>query len=187
MKETDAYPANPDSEYGWEKLFSERMYLAYIRNYGMEIHIARFHNIFGPYGTWEGGKEKAPAAMCRKVAEAAAGGEIEIWGDGEQTRTFLYVDECLEGVMRLMNSNITGPVNIGSDELISINGLAKMAMDIAGKKLSIKHIPGPLGVRGRSSDNSYIQEVLGWRPATKLIDGIKVTYQWISGEVSKRK
>jgi len=187
LKETDAYPAGPDSEYGWEKLFSERMYLSYTRNYGMEIHIARFHNIFGPYGTWQGGKEKAPAAMCRKVAETPNGGEIEIWGDGEQTRTFLYVDECLEGVRRLMNSKVTGPVNIGSDELISINSLAEMAMTIAGKKLTFKHIPGPLGVRGRSSENTYIQQVLGWRPTTKLIDGMKVTYQWIAGEVSKRK
>ena len=187
LKETDAYPAGPDSEYGWEKLFSERMYLSYIRNYGMEIHIARFHNIFGPYGTWEGGKEKAPAAMCRKVAEAANGGEIEIWGDGEQTRTFLYIDECLDGVSRLMNSNIMEPVNIGSDELISINGLAEIAMNIAGKKLNFKHIPGPLGVRGRSSDNTYIHQILGWRPTTKLIDGMKITYQWIADEVSKRK
>jgi len=187
LKETDAYPAGPDSEYGWEKLFSERMYLSYVRNYGMEIHIARFHNIFGPYGTWEGGKEKAPAAMCRKVAETKDGGEIEIWGDGEQTRTFLYVDECLEGIRRLMNSRVIGPVNIGSDELISINGLAEMAMTIAGKKLTFKHIPGPLGVRGRSSENTYIQQVLGWRPTTKLIDGMKITYQWIAEEVLKRK
>jgi nucleoside-diphosphate-sugar epimerase len=187
LKETDAYPAGPDSEYGWEKLFSERLYLSYYRNYGMEIHIARFHNIFGPYGTWEGGKEKAPAAMCRKVAQAPDGGEIEIWGDGEQTRTFLYIDECLEGVRRLMNSNHTGPVNIGSDELISINNLAKMAMDIAGKKLSIRHIDGPLGVRGRSSENSYIQQTLGWRPASKLIDGMTVTYRWIAEQTALQK
>lgn len=186
LKEVDAYPANPDSEYGWEKLFSERLYLSYVRNYGMEIHIARFHNIFGPYGTWCGGKEKSPAAMCRKVAEAPSGGEIEVWGDGKQTRTFLYIDECIEGVRRLMNSNVSDPVNIGSDEMISINNLAKMAMDIAGKQLSIKHIPGPLGVRGRSSENSYIQKVLGWRPTTKLIDGMRVTYKWIADEVAKR-
>jgi nucleoside-diphosphate-sugar epimerase len=186
LKETDAYPAGPDSEYGWEKLFSERMYLSYTRNYGMEVHIARFHNIFGPYGTWEGGKEKAPAAMCRKVAETPDGGEIEIWGDGEQTRTFLYIDECLEGVRRLMESPVLGPVNIGSDELISINNLARMAMAIAGKKLAIRHISGPLGVRGRSSDNSYIQQALGWRPATKLIDGMRVTYNWIAEQVAKR-
>jgi nucleoside-diphosphate-sugar epimerase len=187
LKETDAYPAGPDSEYGWEKLFSERMYLAFMRNYNMEVHIARFHNIFGPYGTWEGGKEKAPAAMCRKVAETADGGEIEIWGDGEQTRTFLYVDECVEGIRRLMQSDVSGPVNIGSDELISINGLAKMAMEIAGKSLRIKHIEGPLGVRGRSSDNGYIEQVLGWRPTTMLIDGMKSTYTWIAEEVNKRR
>jgi nucleoside-diphosphate-sugar epimerase len=186
LKETDAYPAGPDSEYGWEKLFSERMYLSYARNYGMEVHIARFHNIFGPFGTWEGGKEKAPAAMCRKVAETPDGGEIEIWGDGEQTRTFLYVDECLEGVRRLTESCVQGPINIGSDELISINGLAEMAMRIAGKKLALKHIPGPLGVRGRSSENTYIQQILGWRPTTKLIDGMRVTYQWISSQAAKR-
>jgi nucleoside-diphosphate-sugar epimerase len=186
LKEIDAYPAGPDSEYGWEKLFSERMYLSYLRNYGIDIHIARFHNIFGPYGTWDGGKEKAPAAMCRKVAETPNGGEIEIWGDGEQTRTFLYVDECLEGIRRLMRSNVPGPVNIGSDELISINGLAKMAMNIAGKELKIRHIPGPLGVRGRSSDNAYIQQVLGWRPTSKLVHGIEITYNWIAEQVSKR-
>jgi nucleoside-diphosphate-sugar epimerase len=186
LKETDAYPANPDSEYGWEKLFSERMYLSYSRNYGMEVHIARFHNIFGALGTWKGGREKAPAAMCRKVAESLDGGEIEIWGDGEQTRTFLYIDECLEGVRRLMESNVQGPVNIGSDELISINGLAKMAMTIAGKNLAFKHISGPLGVRGRSSENSYIYQSLGWKPTSKLIDGMKITYQWIADQVAKR-
>jgi nucleoside-diphosphate-sugar epimerase len=187
LKESDAYPAGPDSEYGWEKLFSERMYLSYARNYSMEIHIARFHNIFGPYGTWDGGKEKAPAAMCRKVAETPDGGEIQIWGDGEQTRTFLYIDECLEGIRRLMESTVSGPVNIGSDELISINDLAKMAMGIAGKSLSIKHIPGPLGVRGRSSDNRYIQQALDWRPTARLIDGIRITYQWIAEQVSRQK
>jgi len=163
------------------------MYLAYARNYNMEVHIARFHNIFGPYGTWTGGKEKAPAAMCRKVAEAPINGEIEIWGDGEQTRTFLYIDECLEGVRRLMESKISGPVNIGSDELISINNLAKMAMKIANKELSIRHIDGPLGVRGRSSENSYIKEVLGWRPTTLLVDGMKETYAWIAEQVEKSK
>jgi nucleoside-diphosphate-sugar epimerase len=187
LKETDAYPAGPDSEYGWEKLFSERMYLAYARNYNMEVHIARFHNIFGPYGTWTGGKEKAPAAMCRKVAEAPINGEMEIWGDGEQTRTFLYIEECLEGVRRLMGSKIAGPVNIGSDELISINNLAKMAMQIANKELSIRHIDGPLGVRGRSSENSYIKEALGWRPSARLVDGMKETYVWIAEQVEKTK
>ncbi|GHU02529.1 NAD-dependent dehydratase [Spirochaetia bacterium] len=187
LKESDAYPAGPDSEYGWEKLFSERMYMSYARNFGMEVHIARFHNIFGPLGTWDGGREKAPAAMCRKVAEAPDGGVIEIWGDGEQTRTFLYVDECLEGIRRLMESKVSGPVNIGSDELISINDLAKMAMGIAGKKLILKHIEGPLGVRGRSSDNAYIQHVLGWRPTTKLIDGMIKTYHWIAEQVAAQK
>jgi nucleoside-diphosphate-sugar epimerase len=186
LKETDAYPAGPDSEYGWEKLFSERMYLSYARNYGMEIHIARFHNIFGPCGTWDGGKEKAPAAICRKVAETPEGSEIEIWGDGEQTRTFLYIDECLEGIMRLMESKVSGPVNIGSAELISINNLAKMTMSIAGKVLPIGHILGPLGVRGRSSDNTYIRQVLGWHPTAKLIDGMRVTYRWIAEQVAKR-
>ena len=187
LREADAYPAGPDSEYGWEKLFSERMYLSYFRNYGMEVHIARFHNIFGPYGTWTGGKEKAPAAMCRKVADSSEEGVIEIWGDGEQTRTFLYVDECLEGVRRLMESQEIGPVNIGSDELISINGLAEMAMIIAGKKLKLKHVSGPLGVRGRSSDNTYIKKTLGWKPSTKLIDGMKVTYQWIAQQVENNR
>ncbi len=186
LKESDAYPAGPDSEYGWEKLFSERMFMSYARNYGMEIHIARFHNIFGPYGTWEGGKEKAPAAVCRKVAEALNGREIEIWGDGEQTRTFLYIDECLEGISRLMNSSFNGPVNIGSDELISINDLAEMVMRIAGKKLTIKHIPGPLGVRGRSSDNTLIQEKLNWRPQWPLAKGMELTYQWISEQVTAK-
>ena len=186
LKETDAYPAGPDSEYGWEKLFSERLYMSYARNYNMRVHIARFHNIFGPYGTWEGGREKAPAAMCRKVAEKKDGEEIEIWGDGEQTRTFLYVDECLEGIRRLISSDVMGPVNIGSSELISINDLAKMAMSFENKNLKIKHIEGPLGVRGRSSNNDYIQQVLGWKPTTKLIDGMRETYKWIAEQVKKR-
>ncbi len=187
LKEEDAYPAGPDSEYGWEKLFSERLFMAYSRNYGIEVHIARFHNIFGPEGTWNGGREKAPAAMCRKVAEAAEGGKMDIWGDGEQTRTFLYVDDCLEGIRRLMESKFAGPVNIGSDELISINNLAKMAMQIAGKNVELNHIPGPLGVRGRCSDNTLIQEKLGWRPSSKLIDGMTVTYKWIAAQVEKAK
>lgn len=184
--EDSAYPAAPDSEYGWEKLFSERMYLAFHRNYALNVRIARFHNIFGTEGTWEGGKEKAPAAICRKVAEAKDGDTIEIWGDGKQTRTFLYVDECLEGVRRLMDSDFTGPVNIGSDEMISINGLADMAMDIAGKKLKVKHIDGPLGVRGRSSDNRLVKEKLGWEPSTKLRDGLEATYKWIDQQVKSR-
>jgi nucleoside-diphosphate-sugar epimerase len=186
LKEEDAYPAGPDSEYGWEKLFSERMYLAFHRNYGINVRIARFHNIFGPEGTYKGGREKAPAALCRKVAEAPNGGEIEIWGDGEQTRSFLYIDECLEGVLRLMNSDFLGPVNIGSDEMISINNLAKMIMEIAGKNLQIKHIPGPLGVRGRNSDNTLIKEKLGWAPSKPLREGIEKTYYWIESELRKQ-
>lgn len=183
--EESAYPANPDSEYGWEKLFGERMYLAYHRNYGMNVHIARFHNIFGPEGSWNNGKEKSPAAICRKVAMAKDSGEIEIWGDGKQTRSYLYIDECLEGIRRLMKSEFTGPVNIGSEEMISINNLALMVMNIAGKKLKIKHIKGPLGVRGRSSDNKLIQKRLGWKPSTKLIDGMTKTYTWIEEQVKQ--
>ena len=185
LTEDSAYPAAPDSEYGWEKLFSERLYLSYARNYNTEVHIGRFHNIFGPLGTWTGGREKAPAAVCRKIAEAPDGGEIEIWGDGKQTRSFLYVDECVEGVRRLMNSNFSGPVNIGSDEMISINQLAEMTMKIADKTVKIKHIDGPLGVRGRNSDNSLIIEKLGWKPMTKLEDGLKKTYPWIASQVAK--
>lgn len=182
--ESSAYPAAPDSEYGWEKLFSERLYLSYHRNYGLNVRIARFHNIFGPEGTWKGGKEKAPAAICRKVAEAKDDGEIEIWGDGEQTRSFLYIDECLEGIRRLIDSDFTGPVNIGSDEMVTINQLALMAMGIANKKLSIKHIDGPLGVRGRNSDNTLIKEKLGWAPSQPLNNGLKKTYEWINKQVN---
>ncbi len=182
--ESSAYPAAPDSEYGWEKLFSERLYLSYFRNYGVQVRIARFHNIFGPEGTWNNGKEKAPAALCRKVAEATAGGEIEIWGDGEQTRSFLYIDECVEGVRRLMNSDFIGPVNIGSDEMVTINQLAEMTMGIANKKLTIKHISGPLGVRGRNSDNKLIREKLDWAPSSPLVDGIRKTYEWIDKQVN---
>lgn len=181
--EDSAYPAQPDSEYGWEKLFSERIYLAYQRNKGMEVRIARFHNIFGPYGSWKDGKEKAPAAMCRKVAMAQDGGEIEIWGDGKQTRSFLYIDECLDGVLRLTRSDWSGPVNIGSDEMVSIDQLADMAMEIAGKKLAKKHIDGPLGVRGRNSDNRLIEEKLGWRPSRPLREGLEKTYRWIAAQV----
>jgi nucleoside-diphosphate-sugar epimerase len=181
--EDSAYPALPDSEYGWEKLFSERLYLSFNRNYGIEVRIARYHNIFGPEGAWNDGKEKAPAAICRKVAMAPDGGEIEIWGDGKQTRSFLYIDECLEGTIRLMRSNWTGPVNIGSDEMVTIDKLAEMVMQIAGKRLSIKHIPGPLGVRGRNSDNRLIEKKLNWRPTQPLIEGLKKTYQWINEQV----
>jgi len=185
-KENSAYPAEPDSEYGWEKLFSERFYLAANRNYDIDIRIARFHNIFGPEGSWEDGREKAPAAFCRKVAETPDGGKIEMWGDGEQTRSFLYIDECLEGVRRLMKSEFIGPVNIGSEEMVSINQLAEMAMDIAGKKQSIKHIPGPLGVRGRNSDNRLIQKELGWEPNASLRDGLSKTYAWIAKKVEEK-
>ena len=181
--ESSAYPAQPDSEYGWEKLFSERLYMAFHRNYGMAIRIARFHNIFGPDGSWNDGREKAPAALCRKVAEANDGGEIEIWGDGKQTRSFLYIDECLEGVRRLMVSDFTEPVNIGSEEMVTINQLAQIIMRIAGKKLTIKHIPGPEGVRGRNSDNALIQKVLNWAPSTSLKEGLMKTYPWIEEQV----
>ena len=185
--EDSAYPAAPDSEYGWEKLFSERLYLAYGRNHGIEVRIARYHNIFGPEGTWDGGKEKAPAAMCRKVAQADNGGEIEIWGDGCQTRSFLYIDECLEGTLRLTRSDWTGPVNIGSDEMVTINQLADMAMEIAGKNLTKKHIDGPLGVRGRNSDNRLIAKKLDWRPSRPLKEGMAKTYQWIEEQVNNGK
>lgn len=181
--EDTAYPANPDSEYGWEKLFSERLYLAYARNYGLEVRVARYHNIFGVEGSWNNGKEKAPAALCRKVAMAKDGGEIEIWGDGKQTRSFLYVDECIEGTIRLTRSNWQGPVNIGSDEMIAINDLAKMVMKVAGKNINIKNISGPVGVRGRNSDNKLIQERLGWSPNKALIDGIAKTYAWVEAQV----
>ena len=183
--EDSAYPAAPDSEYGWEKLFSERLYMAFMRNYGVPVRIARFHNIFGPEGTWRGGKEKAPAAMCRKIAESAVGGEIEIWGDGKQTRAFLFVDECVEAVRRLMDSDFTGPVNIGSEEMVTINRLAEMVAEIAGKRISIRHIPGPLGVRGRNSDNRLIREKLGWAPGRPLREGLTKTYAWISSEVCR--
>ena len=181
--EDSAYPAAPDSEYGWEKLFSERLYLSYNRNYGIEVRIARFHNIFGPQGTWNGGKEKAPAAMCRKAAEAENHTGIEVWGDGKQTRSFLYIDECIEAVMRLMNSDFTGPVNIGSEEMISINDFAQMAIDISGKNLKINNIQGPTGVRGRNSDNKLLLEKLQWEPSMPLIEGMKKTYSWIESQI----
>ena len=185
--EDSAYPANPDSEYGWEKLFSERLYLAYARNKGIQIRIARFHNIFGPEGSWRDGREKAPAAFCRKVAETPTGGTIDMWGDGKQTRSFLYVDECVEGVRRLMNSEFQGPVNIGSEEMVSINHLAEMVMEIAGKNQSINHISGPLGVRGRNSDNALIKNKLDWEPDFPLKKGLEQTYKWISEQVENAK
>jgi GDP-D-mannose 3', 5'-epimerase len=181
--EATAYPAAPDSEYGWEKLFSERLYLAYGRNHGMEVRIARYHNIFGPEGSWNDGKEKAPAAVCRKVAMASNGGEVEVWGDGKQTRSFLYIDECLEGTLRLMRSDFTGPVNIGSDEMVQIDQLVDIVAEIAGKSIKKRHIDGPTGVRGRNSDNRLIREKLGWSPSTILVDGLRPTYAWISGQV----
>ena len=181
--EASAYPADPDSEYGWEKLFSERLYLAYNRNHGMECRIARYHNIFGPEGTWRGGKEKAPAAMCRKVAEAPDGGAIEVWGDGQQTRSFLFIDECIEGTVRLMRSEVEGPINIGSDEMVTINDLAKLVIKISQKRLNIVNIPGPEGVRGRNSDNTLCLKVLGWRPQGALYEGIAETYTWIADQM----
>ncbi|HEY3928653.1 MAG TPA: NAD-dependent epimerase/dehydratase family protein [Candidatus Koribacter sp.] len=181
--EDSAYPAAPDSEYGWEKLFSERLYASYQRNYGIQVRVARFHNIFGPEGTWQGGKEKAPAAVCRKIAAASNGGEIELWGDGEQTRSFLYIDECVDGVRRLMESEFMGPVNIGSEEMVTINKLAAMVMQIARKRVNIKHISGPTGVRGRNSDNHMIAERLGWKPTRPLSEGLERTYRWIESQV----
>lgn len=181
--EDSAYPAAPDSEYGWEKLFSERLYLSYFRNYGLQVRIGRFHNIYGPYGSWNNGKEKAPAAICRKVAECADFGAIDIWGDGKQTRSFLYIDECLTAVRKLMESDFTGPVNIGSEEMISINGLANMVIQISKKTVAINNIPGPIGVRGRNSDNTLIHEKLNWKPTQPLLDGINKTYAWIQNQV----
>lgn len=184
--EDSAYPAMPDSDYGWEKLFSERLYLAYQRNYGIEVRIARYHNIFGPEGSWNDGREKAPAALCRKVAEAKDGGEIFIWGDGKQTRSFLFIDECLEGTLRLTRSNFTGPVNIGSEEMVTIDQLVDIICEIAGKKLNKIHIQGPQGVRGRNSDNKLIFEKLGWKPTAKIVDGLRVTYFWIESMVKEK-
>lgn len=184
-REDSAYPAAPDSEYGWEKLFSERLYLAYNRNYGMQNRVARYHNIFGPEGTWRDGREKAPAALCRKVAEARDGGSIQVWGDGLQTRSFLYIDECIEGTIRLTRSAFEGPVNIGSEEMVSINDLAARIIEISGKALSIQHITGPLGVRGRNSHNELIHTMLGWRPTSPLQKGLELLYPWIEAEVRK--
>lgn len=181
--EDSAYPAQPDSEYGWEKLFSERLYLAYARNYNIAVRIARFHNIYGPMGTYRGGREKAPAAICRKVAEAPEGGNIQIWGDGQQTRSFLYIDECLDAVDLFMKSDFQGPVNIGSEEMVSINRLAEIVTEISGKKLAIQHIKGPTGVRGRRSDNKLIKEKLGWEPRTSLSSGLEFTYNWVQSQI----
>jgi GDP-D-mannose 3',5'-epimerase len=181
--EDSAYPAAPDSEYGWEKLFSERLYLAYNRNLGLQTRVARYHNIFGPEGTWRGGKEKAPAALCRKIAEVPSGGTIDVWGDGLQTRSFLYVDECVEGTIRLLRSEFEGPVNVGSEEMVTINQLALMIAEVAGKKIHLNHIPGPQGVRGRNSDNRLIRNKLNWEPDRSLRCGIEITYAWIERRV----
>jgi len=181
--EDSAYPAAPDSEYGWEKLFSERLYMAFNRNYGLEVKIARYHNIFGPEGTWDGGREKAPAAICRKAAQAPEDFFIPIWGDGKQTRSFLYIDECIEATRRLMDSDFMGPVNIGSEEMITINGLAEMVIDISNKKLKIENIEGPEGVRGRNSDNALIREKLGWDYSQSLRDGMQKLYEWVSLQI----
>jgi nucleoside-diphosphate-sugar epimerase len=197
-EESSAYPANPDSEYGWEKLFSERLYLAFNRNYGLNVRIARFHNIFGPQGTWIGGREKSPAAMCRKAAETDNNGEIEVWGNGLQTRSFLYVDECVEAVLKLMESDFLGPVNIGSEEMVTINQLASMAIEISGKYIDIKNIEGeefeakygfkcPLGVKGRNSDNKLYREKIGWEVSESLLVGLRRTYLWIKSQVDKKK
>jgi GDP-D-mannose 3', 5'-epimerase len=196
-EESSAYPANPDSEYGWEKLFSERLYLAYNRNYGLDVRIARFHNIFGPQGTWKGGKEKAPAAMCRKASELKSGDSLEVWGDGLQTRSFLYVDECVEAVVRFMEQDrFLGPVNIGSEEMVTINQLAKYTIIASDKNIHIVNIEGeefkskygfkcPIGVRGRNSDNKLYKENMGWEPSQKLQDGILKTYRWVEGQTKK--
>lgn len=183
--EDAAYPAAPDSEYGWEKLFSERLFLAYNRNHGMANRVARYHNIFGPEGTWDGGKEKAPAAICRKIAKAKSNDQIEIWGDGLQTRSFLYIDECLEGTLRLTRSNWEGPVNVGSDEMVTINQLVDIVAEISGKTIHKNHIPGPIGVRGRNSDNRLIQKELGWSPSHSLRQGLEKTYEWIERQVRR--
>lgn len=180
--ENSAYPAAPDSEYGWEKLFSERLFLTFARNHGIPVRIARLHNIFGPEGTWRGGREKAPAALCRKVLEAGDGGELEIWGDGKQTRSFLCINDCIEGIRRLTTSAVTGPVNIGSEEMVTIDGLAGMIIALSGKRLRIRHVPGPVGVRGRNSDNRLLRESLGWEPASRLADGLAETYAWIAAQ-----
>lgn len=180
LTEDSVYPADPDSDYGWEKLYAERLYLAHVRNNSLNVRIARFHNVFGPLGAWDNGKEKVPAAICRKVAQATDGGSIEVWGDGKQTRSFLFIEDCLRAVRKLMNSNVGDPINIGSSEMVSINQLADRVISISGKTLSIRHIQGPQGVRGRSSDNRFIEASLGWQPQQKLDDGLERTYSWVN-------
>lgn len=184
-REDSAYPAHPDSDYGWEKLFGERLCLAAHRNQGLDVRIVRLHNVFGPEGAWRGGREKAPAALCRKVAEAATGGHIEVWGDGEQTRSFLYVDEALQGLRRIMDGDFTGPVNLGSEEKVTLNGLARMIIGISGKEIALRHVPGPQGVRGRTSDNALLRSKLGWAPSASLRIGIEKTYAWIAKQVAE--
>ena len=181
--EDSAFPANPDSEYGWEKLFSERLYLSYARNYGLDVRIARFHNIFGPLGTFKGGREKAPAAIARKVAMATTGDTIEVWGTGQQTRSFLYIDECIEGMIRLMDSDHTTPLNVGSDEMVTINELTAMVISISGKELKIKNVDGPVGVNGRCSDNLLIASTLGWQPDYPLQTGMEILYNWVHSKI----
>ena len=186
LKEESAYPANPDSEYGWEKLFSERLFFSYARNYGLDVHVARYHNIYGIKGTWRGGKEKAPAAICRKVAEASEHNDftVEVWGDGRQTRSFLYIDDCVDATIAFTRSTFSGPLNIGSEEMVSINELVDLVADVASKKVVIKHIPGPLGVQGRTSNNDLIEDVLSWSPRFSLRAGMKLTYEFVSEQVA---
>ena len=187
LREDDAYPANPDSEYGWEKLFSERLYLSYHRNYSIDVRVARYHNIYGPEGTWEGGREKAPAAMCRRVASVSSGETIECWGDGEQTRSFLYIDDCIEATRRLMESDCTEVVNIGSEEMVSINDLIALTCKAANKEIRVIHVKGPLGIRGRNSQNDKIREVLGWDYQVSLEEGISRTYKWIEKQIQDKR
>jgi nucleoside-diphosphate-sugar epimerase len=185
LEESSAYPANPDSEYGWEKLFSERLYMAYHRNFGIDVAVARYHNIYGPFGTWDGGREKAPAAICRKVAKLPPeGGSIEVWGDGNQTRSFLFIDDCIEATRRLMRSNFTGPINIGSEEMVTINQLVEIAAGVEGKTVTKQHkLNAPTGVRGRNSDNRLIRKVLDWDYQVSLTDGVTKTYNWILAQI----
>jgi nucleoside-diphosphate-sugar epimerase len=184
LKESDAYPAAPQDAYGWEKLFTEKLAEYFSEEFGLDTRIVRFHNIFGPYGTWDGGREKAPAALCRKVAQAEDGGSIEIWGDGLQTRSFCYIDDCVEGIYRLMNSGYQQPLNLGTERMVTINELAEIIIELSGKSgLTLKHVEGPQGVRGRNSDNSRLRQVLGWEPTTRLEDGLEATYRWIEKQV----
>jgi nucleoside-diphosphate-sugar epimerase len=187
LKESSAYPANPDSEYGWEKLFSERLYFAFARNYGLSVRVARFHNVYGPLGTWAGGKEKAPAAICRKIASVEEGGEIEIWGDGNQTRSFLYISDCISAVRRFMSQeNFKGPLNIGSEEMVTINELVNIACKIANKSINVKHIQGPTGVQGRNSNNELIKKTLDWDYSISLEEGLETTYHWIKSQLESQ-